>query len=154
MKIFELDTAGNVISSFDSPSFHPTGLAWDGEHLWVSDWTENRIYQLRLATYYELSVTAENGSVSVSPENEFYPPGTQITLTATPAEGYEFAGWDGDVSGTSPSITVTMNSDKQVTANFEKTGEGGEGLPLIWIGVAAVIIIAVIVGVLLVRRRS
>lgn len=33
-------------------------------------------------------------------------------------EGYVFTGWSGDVSGTNLSITVTMNDNKNIVANF------------------------------------
>ena len=149
-KIYELDNSENVSSSFDSPGSYPYGLEWGGEYLWISDWEENRIYCTRLATYYELSVTADNGSVTVTPENELYIPGSQVALTATPAEGYEFAGWGGDVSGSASSIQVTMDSDKTVTANFRKI----EGLPLLWIGVGAAVIIALLAALYLKRVRK
>ena len=40
-----------------------------------------------------------------------------MTLTATPAVGWSFAGFTGDVSGPSPA-TVTMDANKNVTATF------------------------------------
>lgn len=58
------------------------------------------------------------GSGSVSPIHGYYSDGAQVTLTATPASGYEFASWSGDASGTSPTATITMSSNKDVTANF------------------------------------
>jgi hypothetical protein len=43
--------------------------------------------------------------------------GTSVTLTATPQSGYSFSGWGGACSGTG-TCTLTMNSDKAVTATF------------------------------------
>ena len=37
----------------------------------------------------------------------------------TANDGYGFVKWTGDVSGTSPTITVSMNSDKTISAIFE-----------------------------------
>lgn len=51
--------------------------------------------------------------------SEVYQVGTQVTLTATPAQGSVFAGWLGDCSGTNPTTTVTMNGNKTCTARFE-----------------------------------
>ena len=49
-----------------------------------------------------------------------YNEGTVVDITATPAEGYTFTGWTGDVAGaTDDTTTVTMDADKEVTANFE-----------------------------------
>jgi C1A family cysteine protease len=50
--------------------------------------------------------------------------GTQVMLTAVAVDGYEFAGWDGDVSGDSESISVIVDSDKTVTARFVLSTDG------------------------------
>jgi uncharacterized repeat protein (TIGR02543 family) len=42
-----------------------------------------------------------------------------VELTAVPVPLYKFAYWSGDASGTSPVITITMDSDKTVIAHFE-----------------------------------
>ncbi len=44
--------------------------------------------------------------------------GSQVTLQATPAAGYLFAGWAGACSGSAPSCTVTMSQDQSVSAVF------------------------------------
>lgn len=46
-----------------------------------------------------------------------FAPGTPVTLTATPASGFELQGWSGACTGTS-TCDVTMNSDVSVTATF------------------------------------
>ncbi len=60
------------------------------------------------------------GSGSVSPSSGTYKQGTSLTLTATTTSGYLFDHWGGDAFGTSPSVTITMNSDKDVTAYFKE----------------------------------
>ncbi|WP_439882672.1 InlB B-repeat-containing protein [Pontibacter sp. MBLB2868] len=70
-------------------------------------------------TNYTLTVnTSGSGTVVKSPDQASYAKGSQVTLTATPASGYEFSGWSGDASGTTNPLTVTMNSNKTVTATF------------------------------------
>ncbi len=59
---------------------------------------------------------------SVSPAGGKYLRGVDVTVTATPAVGYRFVDWTGDV-GTivdvnTASITVTINDDYSITANF------------------------------------
>ncbi len=44
-QIHEFDTSGNVIATFSSPGTAPTGLAFDGVHLWNAD-SSGRIYKL------------------------------------------------------------------------------------------------------------
>ena len=71
-----------------------------------------------LPNTFTLTVNATNGSVLKNPDLVFYLSGTIVQLTATPNPGYTFASWGGDATGTNPSVTVIMNSDKNVTANF------------------------------------
>jgi len=56
------------------------------------------------------------GAVSPSGTNS-YADGTSVTVTATANSGYEFSSWSGDCFG-SGSCSVTMNADRNVTANF------------------------------------
>jgi len=69
-----------------------------------------------------VNVSPDGGAVNLSPSQppEGYVAGTEVTLTASAAEGYEFDRWSGDTSATSPVVTVTMTSDKSVTANFKE----------------------------------
>ena len=74
-------------------------------------------------TYYTLTTSVSpSGGGSVSPTGGTYAAGSQVTLTATPAFGYSFSNWGGDASGSQNPITITMNSNKSITANFEETG--------------------------------
>lgn len=47
-----------------------------------------------------------------------YSEGDRVTLTAESDEGWLFAGWEGDLSGDENPATITMDSDKEVTAVF------------------------------------
>ena len=74
---------------------------------------------------YTLSIAVEPegaGKVVLSPEQpaEGYEAGTRVTLTAQANPGYRFERWSGDVSGTQPSVTLTMDSAKRVVAHFAK----------------------------------
>jgi len=66
---------------------------------------------------YTLTVTAGEGG-SVSTEGGTYDEGTEVTITATPAEGYEFIGWEGSDS-TEASLTVTLGANTTLNALFE-----------------------------------
>ncbi len=67
-------------------------------------------------TQYTLEVTAGEGG-TVSTEGGTYDEGTELTITATPAEGYEFVGWEGSDSE-SNSLSVTLNGNTTVQALF------------------------------------
>jgi len=58
------------------------------------------------------------GTTDPAPGSYTHDEGTEVSLTAIPDSGYKFSGWSGDASGSSNSITITMDSDKSVTANF------------------------------------
>ena len=52
-----------------------------------------------------------------------YTPGTQVTLTATPDSGSIFTGWSGCDSATGVACTVTMTTNKSVTATFNSNSQ-------------------------------
>ncbi len=69
---------------------------------------------------HTLTVTASpGGGGSVTPSGGAYDAGTSITLTAMPAAGYVFDHWEGDISGTAVSVTITMTGDKNIAAVFK-----------------------------------
>jgi len=71
-------------------------------------------------------VKAGNGTVTGIPEgidcggecSGYYAPGTEVTLTATPAFGWVFAGWSGACTGTEL-CQVSMEQETTVFAVFE-----------------------------------
>jgi hypothetical protein len=60
----------------------------------------------------------EGGSVSLDPAGGVYDARTSVTVRATPAEGYRFVRWRGDLDGDTNPASVTMNGDKKVVAVF------------------------------------
>jgi Divergent InlB B-repeat domain len=78
---------------------------------------------------YQLSVTKTGtGTVNSNPAgidcgatcDHDYDYLTIITLTANPASGWSFFGWEGDLSGNANPITITMDGNKSVTAIFKQ----------------------------------
>ena len=67
------------------------------------------------------------GTTDPAPETHLYDYGTQVSVTATASSGYQFSGWSGDASGTTNPITITMDSDKSITANFTEVEEEDGG---------------------------
>ena len=68
---------------------------------------------------YTVTVTAENGTVEGAGE---YEEGTEITLTATPNEGYEFVNWtENEVEvSTDAEYTFEVLADRALVANFKE----------------------------------
>ena len=81
---------------------------------------------------YTLSVTASEGG-TVNNTGGTHNENSNVTISATADAGYEFTSWSGDASGTDNPLTVSMNSNKTITANFIRTkynliiGKIGEG---------------------------
>lgn len=71
-----------------------------------------------IVSTYTLNVTAVSGTVVKNPNQATYNSGVNVVLTATPATGYVFTSWSGDATGSTNPLTVTMNSNKNITANF------------------------------------
>lgn len=73
-----------------------------------------------------------SGSISGVPIGKSsYNCGASITLTATPAAGWQFTHWAGSFSTTSATLTFTLNSSMSIDAYFEQIPEapptsGGE----------------------------
>ncbi len=99
-----------------------------GDDAWVD---EVRIEATDIpCTLYNLNLsTAGGGRVSFSPGPSYgsqYCSGTQVTVTATAADGWVFNGWSGSASGSTNPLTVTMNGNKSITANFvDANGDPG-----------------------------
>ena len=71
---------------------------------------------------YTVTIAAENGTVEGLAADGKYEHGTKATLTATPAEGYEFVNWTvggKEVSAKNP-YTFTVTADVALVANFAK----------------------------------
>lgn len=102
---------------------------------------------------YQLSVIAQGeGEVGVTGEAP-YEPGAEVTLTALPMTGWVFAGWEenGTIVSTDSTITIVMDSDKNLTAIFteEPVVPSGGSIGL-GVGVAVALITAVIIS----RRKK
>jgi hypothetical protein len=70
---------------------------------------------------YILSININgNGSVTRQPDESTYSSGTVVTLVGAPDSGNTFDSWGGALSGSDNPTTITMDSYKTVTANFQE----------------------------------
>jgi uncharacterized repeat protein (TIGR02543 family) len=67
---------------------------------------------------FSIALTSVNGTVTKSPNLSLYDSNTVDTLKASPNTGYVFIGWSGNASGSANPLLVTMNANKNITANF------------------------------------
>ena len=78
---------------------------------------------------YNLTISI-NGQGTINPSEGIYEhdSGTQVSINVSPISGWDFDHWSGDATGTSPTIVITMNSDKNVTAYFDDGTSTSEGM--------------------------
>ena len=69
------------------------------------------------AVEYTLSVSSSEGG-SISSEGGTYAEGTEVTITATANEGYEFIGWEGS-NETESQLTIPINSNISLSPIFQ-----------------------------------
>jgi hypothetical protein len=62
----------------------------------------------------------EGGKIIVSPQTPNYKEGEVVTLTPEPNEHWVFKQWEGDGTGSSTPLQLTMNSNKSVVGVFVK----------------------------------
>jgi hypothetical protein len=90
---------------------NPTSITINQDTSVIANFTEiNNSYSLSTASY-----PANSGTVS---GNGTYTSGSTISISATPANGYQFSHWSGDTSGNSNPTSITINQDTSVIANF------------------------------------
>jgi hypothetical protein len=97
-------------SGTDNNNVNPTRVTMDSDKIVTAYFIEKE---------YRLS-TRVDGNGSINPSSGTYDLGTRVNVNARPASGWEFDHWGGDATGTSPSITVTMTSEKNIIAYFTK----------------------------------
>ena len=110
----------------DDHQYTYTFAGWDPQ---IEPVTEEAFYfatfSSQLRTFSANDVVTSNdpdmGSVAISPQQNEYEYGEQITVTATPQQGYEFSGWqneDDEIISTDATTTITV-TDSTLTAIFE-----------------------------------
>jgi gliding motility-associated-like protein/uncharacterized repeat protein (TIGR02543 family) len=118
---------GSTITVTATPAAGYTFTGWSGDVTGTSasvtvDMTANKSVTANFeAKKYTLSMTTSPPAGGTATGAGIYTAGATATLTAKAEAGYTFTGWSGDATGSATTVTVTMNSDKSVTANFQVT---------------------------------
>lgn len=75
-------------------------------------------------SFYRMNVNVDGqGTVGRSPNRPGYACGDEVTLTANPAAGWQFAGWSGSgVSGSNRTLNLTVEQHYAITARFIEEG--------------------------------
>ena len=76
-------------------------------------------YALQVSRVGSGTVTSAPAGINCGSDcSESYTSGTSITLTATPAAGYTFSGWNGGGCSGNGACTVSMTAARSITATF------------------------------------
>ncbi len=120
---------GDVVVLTESPSTGYSFSSWSGDGTGTGatrsvtvtgNMAVTATFTQNPQNQYTLTVnTSGQGSVSMNPSQASYAAGSTVQLTATPAAGWSFVGWSGDLSGSTNPATITMSSAKTVTATFD-----------------------------------
>ncbi len=121
--------SGTLVTAIATPNVGYTFVNWTEGALIVSTnaaytflLNSNRVLVANfLINGYTLTTStfpAAGGTVTKNPNQATYNSGSSVILTATANPGYTFTSWSGDVTGSTNPVTIVMNSNKTVTANF------------------------------------
>ena len=92
--------------------------------------SDANVYTLCVSDICTLSLSVRGpGTTDPKPDTYTYFTGTRVSIEAIPDSECAFSGWIGNVVYGVNLITITMDGDKQITADFYKYGPGGgEGI--------------------------
>jgi hypothetical protein len=116
--------AGNALALIITGTGKRVAVAFDGDPELAPKLRVE--YGSKPATCYRLTAVAQpasGGSLVADPlpnclDGTSYLAGTEVQLTAKAAGGNAFAAWKGDLSGDRNPTTLSMDSDREVTARF------------------------------------
>jgi hypothetical protein len=74
--------------------------------------------------FFNVTVSGENGVITISPEGEVFSMGQQITITASADEGYLFEKWSN--GSTDNPLVIEVSEDLELTASIKKLAIGLE----------------------------
>ncbi|MCX6872720.1 MAG: InlB B-repeat-containing protein, partial [Verrucomicrobia bacterium] len=94
-----------------SGTTNPFSLLMDGDKTIGANFTRQ---------YTLTSSAVSNGTISGIAVDGKYLTGSTATLTAVPAAGYAFTGWTGAANGTVNPLSLLMDADKTIGANFTR----------------------------------
>lgn len=140
-------------------STNPTSVTMDQDHTVEAYFSAT---QTTLQNYTLTINVAEHGTTDPLPESYRYTEGSIVSITAVPDEGYGLTHWvlDGE-NKTVPSLEITVSANHNVSVYFallggetpiiptEPTGIQGWEIP-----VAIMLVVATVVGVVVMRKRS
>jgi uncharacterized repeat protein (TIGR02543 family) len=117
---------------------NPVTITMDGDKTLTANFSPGT------TTRYTLAIGASgSGTTNPAPGTHTYDSGASVMVTATAAAGATFTGWSGAATGTTNPVTITMDGDKTLTANFSTVTPQSYTNPVLWEDLADIDIIRV-----------
>ena len=98
---------------------NPTAITMDGDRVVVAEFAVNSCTLTVSGTHGSLNV---DGLPQALPYSASFDYGAVVSLEAVPDPGYAFAGWSGDLTGTTNPADVTLFGDATIAASFSVGG--------------------------------
>ena len=99
------------------------------------------------------TVKLEGALLSAYPATSLLKNDRQVQLEAVPAPGYIFIDWSGDILSTANPLTVVMDCNRSIVANFAREGTLHFRLPFDGWTIGSLVLAALLTIVLIVRYR-
>ena len=117
---YQFDRWTGSVATVANPNAASTTITMNGNYSITATFEETE------GAYYTLTVgVTGSGSTSPTVGTHSHAAGAVISISATPAGGYHFVNWTGNVGSianvNAASTTITMNNDYSIVANFEQT---------------------------------
>ena len=103
-----------------------------------------------------MDVSSDKGSIKVDgitlpsyPYKLDLEAGITIDIEAVPATGYSFDGWNGSLSGNTNPVSLTMDCEKSISADFSR-----DSTLTITAAISSLVVILAIVSAIIARRRQ
>jgi hypothetical protein len=131
---------GTVVNLAAIPNTGYRFVNWTGDVDTVADvedatttitMDDNYSITANFVAVYDLTISCTDGGSVLAPGDGTFPyvEGTEVNLVAEAEEGYRFVNWTGDVDTIADvedaTITITIEDDYSITANFEEERSGG-----------------------------
>jgi hypothetical protein len=93
----------------------------------LSDKSVTAVFRIESHSIAYDAIPSYGGTVSLTSGDNPAPHDSDVTLTASPAQGFKFESWSGDdlstIEKNNPVLTLTLTSSKTVAARFVQIGE-------------------------------
>lgn len=136
-----VETIGDAVAAPSFTNVQAVGYYFSAENgsgvasnagLQVSFFAAEGVSPSESATFTLSATSADPLMGSVSPTGGVYSDGSEVELTATASNYYQFAGWSGDLGGITNPVTIAMTANKTIVASFTAVLATNE-TPLWWL---------------------